>query len=267
MRIVKKVKESQDATSFYFLPVDGGAIPDFKPGQYVSVSIDVPKLDHKQIRQYSLSAAPPAKESSVQTNGYINGHAATNGAHTDVHKAYRITVKRESGLNGYSLSAKSPVHPGHVSNLLHDTYNEGDIVEMSHPAGEFFLDQEQDLEDSGPAPIVLISAGVGLTPVMSMLQTLLKRPDASDRKISWITSRRIKPSIRLRVTSQRSRRSTRAFGRLCSIALHWRMSSRVSTLISPGDRIFWHLTRRHRKSSCLWRIRERGTSCVDRTVL
>ena len=208
MRIVKKVKESEDATSFYFLPVDGGDVPDFKPGQYVSVSIDVPGLGHKQIRQYSLSDAPPARKTSVKLNGYVNGHADTNGytnGHTgtnghhetkdtsetngtpaDLRKPYRITVKRESGLNGQHVSAISacPVHPGYVSNLLHDTQNEGDIVEMSHPAGEFFLDQNLALEDT--APVVLISAGVGLTPLTSMLAHLLSRPNAHDRPISWI---------------------------------------------------------------------------------
>lgn len=178
MRIVKRVKESEDATSFYFSPSDGGDVPDFRPGQYVSVRIDVPELEYKQIRQYSLSDAPPAEGSSNTANGGINGHVKVNERAGD--RAYRITVKRESGLDVHDPEAK--VHPGYVSNLLHDTYNEGDIVEMSNPGGEFFLDQ--DLEDT--APVVLISAGVGLTPLMSMLQTLLKKDNVSQRKISWI---------------------------------------------------------------------------------
>lgn len=190
MKIVKKIKESEDATSFYFKPADGGAIPDYRPGQYVSITIDVPELKYKQIRQYSLSDAPPAK-----TNGHVDGDSETNGvvhdtaskpnnlndgAYSDLRSAYRITVKRESGIDMHHPDAEA--HPGYVSNLLHDRYNEGDVVEMSNPAGEFFLDQ--DLSDS--APVVLISAGVGLTPVMSMLQTLLKMPNAHERKISWI---------------------------------------------------------------------------------
>lgn len=175
MKIVKKIKESDDATSFYFKPADGGEIPDFRPGQYVSLSIDVPQLEHKQIRQYSLSDAPPAEDSAVMTSG-----AQANGIHAPLGRAYRITVKRESGLNIHEPEAE--VHPGYISNLLHDTYQEGDVIDMSHPAGEFFLDQ--DLDDS--APVVLISAGVGLTPLMSMLQTLLKKDNARDRRISWI---------------------------------------------------------------------------------
>jgi len=214
MKIVKKVKESDDATSFYFKPADGGAIPDYRPGQYVSVTIDVPELKYKQIRQYSLSDAPPAKTSGQvdgdnKTNGQVNGDNKTDGwqadyaevnghvpryhhdtaskpnnlndgTYSDLRSAYRITVKRESGIDMHHPDAEA--HPGYVSNLLHDRYNEGDVIEMSNPAGEFFLDQ--DLSDS--APVVLISAGVGLTPVMSMLQTLLKMPNASERKISWI---------------------------------------------------------------------------------
>lgn len=67
---------------------------------------------------------------------------------------YRISVKREVGE-----------HNGLVSNFLHDEVSEGDQVQLYPPAGDFFYQEKQ-------RPVVLISAGVGATPIQSMMQTL-----------------------------------------------------------------------------------------------
>lgn len=69
-------------------------------------------------------------------------------------KTYRISVKREQlGV------------PGKVSNYLHDAVNVGDEVQLYAPAGDFFFVDRQ-------TPTVLISAGVGITPMQGMLETL-----------------------------------------------------------------------------------------------
>lgn len=83
---------------------------------------------------------------------------APNGSH------YRISVKREAN--------------GQVSNLLHDVMQVGDVIKVMPPAGDFMLNTEAQ------APIVLISAGVGQTPMKSMLNQLLKQ--ASVPKITWV---------------------------------------------------------------------------------
>ena len=64
---------------------------------------------------------------------------------------YRITVKREPG--------------GKVSGWLHEGAKVGDILNVAAPAGEFFLTPEKQ-------EVVLLSAGVGLTPMVSMLESL-----------------------------------------------------------------------------------------------
>ena len=152
-RIAKKVKESDEITSFYLEPVDGKSLPSYKPGQYLSVKTTVPKLNYMQPLQYSLSDKP-----------------------TSTH--YRISVKKEAGLP--ATEPEAVVHPGYISNVLHDLRNEGDILSVSHPAGEFFLDPEVDKE----SPVVLLSAGVGLTPMISILNTLLE--NGSTRPISFV---------------------------------------------------------------------------------
>ena len=69
---------------------------------------------------------------------------------------YRISVKRETGeVNGL------------VSCHLHDAVQEGDTLEVMAPAGDFMLDVDAQV------PVVLLSGGVGLTPMLSMLNTLL----------------------------------------------------------------------------------------------
>jgi nitric oxide dioxygenase len=65
---------------------------------------------------------------------------------------YRISVKREA--------------KGKVSSFLHDHLQEGDTVQLVPPAGDFFLDITPD------TPVALISGGVGLTPMLSMLESL-----------------------------------------------------------------------------------------------
>jgi len=187
MKLLRKVNESSEVTSFYWTPHDSKDLPTFKPGQYVSVKVRVPSLDFEQIRQYSLSDAPPSPR--LQANGHVKPALEIDGEYKKVNgsepqqKTYRITVKREAGIN--LEDSKAQQYPGYVSNVLHDVYNEGDILEMAHPAGEFFLDFKSANVTS---PIVLISAGVGLTPMMSILRTLIK--EHSEKPVSWIHAAR-----------------------------------------------------------------------------
>ncbi|RHZ56155.1 uncharacterized protein CDV56_106463 [Aspergillus thermomutatus] len=152
-RVAKKVRESDEIISFYLTPVDGKPLPSFKPGQYISVRVDVPELKYPQARQYSLSDTPRSDY-------------------------YRISVKKESGLNPRAPGAKQ--HPGYVSNILHDVTKEGDLVEVSHPCGDFFLSSTE-----ASHPVVLLSAGVGVTPLMSILNTITDSA-SSQRKIHFV---------------------------------------------------------------------------------
>ncbi|MBB5174026.1 NO-inducible flavohemoprotein [Texcoconibacillus texcoconensis] len=122
-------KESDMITSFYLKPQDANKVATFLPGQYISIKFDIDGETYSHIRQYSLSCAP--------NNEY-----------------YRISVKREAD--------DTDTPDGVVSTFLHDKIQEGDHLEVSAPAGSFFLDTESN------APVALISGGVGLTPMVSM---------------------------------------------------------------------------------------------------
>lgn len=155
-KIANKVKETEEITSFYLAPVDGKPLPSFRPGQYISVQVFVPELNYTQPRQYSLSDKPSPDY-------------------------YRISVKKEAGLNTAEPSA--PAHPGYVSNLLHDTFNKGDTLKVSYPCGDFFLSA---IENASSHPVVLLSAGVGLTPLTSILNTLTSKSASKERNLHFI---------------------------------------------------------------------------------
>ncbi|RDW65194.1 flavohemoprotein [Coleophoma crateriformis] len=151
--VSKKVPESEEVTSFYLKPVDGRPLPMYRPGQYISVRAHVPNFSYLQARQYSLSDA----------------HLGS---------VYRLSVKRDDGL--HIAEGATTTQAGLVSNMLHGL-NVGDRVQVSHPHGDFYLSQaaiDQSL------PVVLISAGVGVTPLMSMLNYLVN--SGSSQPISWI---------------------------------------------------------------------------------
>ncbi|GFF31300.1 flavohemoprotein [Aspergillus udagawae] len=151
-RVARKVRESDEITSFYLRPVDGKPLPSYKPGQYISVRVDVLRLKYPQARQSSLSDAPRSDY-------------------------YRIGVK-ECGLNPWAPGAKR--HPGYVSNVLHDVTKEGDVVEGSHPCGDFLLSSTEAAH-----PILLRSAGVGVTPLISILNTITNSP-SNQRRVHFI---------------------------------------------------------------------------------
>uniref|UniRef100_E1T7R6 Flavohemoprotein n=1 Tax=Burkholderia sp. (strain CCGE1003) TaxID=640512 RepID=E1T7R6_BURSG len=144
-KVARKQVESDEITSFYLTPADGAAACGFEPGQYVSVTRFVDKLGVDQPRQYSLSDAPHGKW-------------------------LRISVKREDG--------REDAAPGHVSNLLHADVEEGTVVHVSAPMGDFTLERKKS------TPVVLMSGGVGVTPMISMLSTLLA--DGSERSVSFV---------------------------------------------------------------------------------
>src|SRR6185436_5024467 len=57
-RVTKLVRETADTQSVYFAPEDGRALPQFLPGQYVTLSLRMPGEVKPIIRCYSLSHAP-----------------------------------------------------------------------------------------------------------------------------------------------------------------------------------------------------------------
>ncbi|WP_312948486.1 NO-inducible flavohemoprotein [Agrobacterium sp.] len=128
LTIAEKLAESEIVTSFILRPTDGGKVIRHRPGQYLTFKLVVNGNEVK--RNYSISCGP--------NDEY-----------------YRISVKREANGDG-------------GSRYLHDEAHVGTILEVTPPAGDFFLPDEPS------RPVVLLSGGVGLTPMVSMLEAIAK---------------------------------------------------------------------------------------------
>jgi nitric oxide dioxygenase len=107
--------------------------------------MEIPGEHNTHIRQYSLSSAPGKPY-------------------------YRISVKREDAVGSRPA--------GKVSVYLHEHVQEGDVLLVSAPAGDFTLDR------TDRRPVVLISGGVGLTPMVSMLASLVET--APNRPVTFV---------------------------------------------------------------------------------
>jgi len=139
-RIVERRVENKEGSirSFYLAPHDGGKLPTFQPGQFLTFELAIPNQPAPVIRCYSLSDSPVNRD------------------------RYRISIKKLP-----PPPKAEPGTPGGLSsNYFHDVLREGDVVDVMAPNGGFHLDTQSD------RPVVLIAGGVGLTPVFSMLKWL-----------------------------------------------------------------------------------------------
>ncbi|WP_171046283.1 NO-inducible flavohemoprotein [Lentibacillus cibarius] len=131
----EKIQETDDVISLCLKAKDGKPLAPYKAGQYLTIKVDIAGEPYTHMRQYSLSG--------------VSGK-----------DFYKISVKRETGDGN--------VPDGVVSSYLHDEVKEGDTLEFSAPAGDFTIASEDE-------PIVLLSGGIGLTPVVGMLETLAEQ--------------------------------------------------------------------------------------------
>jgi MOSC domain-containing protein YiiM len=150
MRVVNIHKESDNVTSFVLAPIDGIPLPLFQAGQFVVLRLFVdPDGDPDK---------DPGKPPVLRSYSLSDLPAADH---------FRISVKNE--LNGIG------------SSFLCNRTQEGDLLDVSAPRGSFTLRPSQ-------SPVVLLSAGVGATPVMSMLHALAAERSQQEvcRRIAFI---------------------------------------------------------------------------------
>ncbi|WP_296202275.1 FAD-binding oxidoreductase [Psychrobacter sp. UBA3962] len=148
-KVVKKEITGSDIAAFTVQPEDNSFDVSrlaLTAGQYITVKTDPEDSDHIALRHYSLC--------SVDTNEGI-----------------QFAVRRDN----------KNAHRGLVSNHLHDNVEVGDSLLLSAPAGDFELNKS--LIEQNDIPLVLISAGVGVTPVLSMLEAQVRANP--QRPIIW----------------------------------------------------------------------------------
>ena len=146
-QVAKKDRESADVHSFYLTPHDGKPLPPFHPGQFLTFQLKIPDQPKPVIRCYSLSDSPN---------------------HPD---RYRVSIKR---VQPPRETPDAP--PGLSSSFFNDSLREGDILDVKAPSGHFYLDPGKD------SAAVLIGGGIGITPVLSMLNTIC---ESDSKRETW----------------------------------------------------------------------------------
>lgn len=134
MEVLKVVNESRDTKSYYLSDPNQQALPTFFPGQYLMLR---PALagQYQTTRCYSISVAPNTR-------------------------LWRVTVKRQHSDKPLRPDRKS----GGLSTWLHENIRDGDCLLVGGPSGHFYLAKENT------NPLVLLAAGVGITPMASIVQ-------------------------------------------------------------------------------------------------
>ena len=135
--IHRRVDEADGITSFYLRPYDGKPVPRYLPGQHLTFRLQIPGKPKPVVRCYSLSDAP------IHEN------------------QYRVSIKRLGAPPG-----SDGIPDGVGSCFFHDMLEVDRIVDVKAPGGNFYL----DMTDRRPA--VLIAGGIGLTPMLSMANTI-----------------------------------------------------------------------------------------------
>lgn len=132
LTVTAKRPESSDVLSFEFEDDAGEALPTYQAGQFLTLRFELPSSG-RVTRTYTITGRSSSGE------------------------GYAIAVKRERG------GATRP--PGLASNFLHEVIKPGDRVEALPPRGKFAV-------RSSTQPVVLLSAGIGITPMLAMLEQL-----------------------------------------------------------------------------------------------
>jgi ferredoxin-NADP reductase len=137
-------RETVDSATLVIKPGWGFSF-DYEPGQYVGIGV---LIDGRwRWRSYSLTSSPVTGATAPATSSRTT-------------RTITITVKAmpEGFLSSHLVGGLSP----------------GTVVRLAAPQGNFVM------PDPAPASVLFLTAGSGITPVMSMLRTLARREQVGD---------------------------------------------------------------------------------------
>jgi ferredoxin-NADP reductase/ferredoxin len=136
LRVSAVVDETADVKSLFLTSPDGRPLPRFIPGQYLTLSLPAGPGGDEVVRCYSLSDRPRPEY-------------------------YRLSIRRQD-----APTEPLDIPAGVASCWLHRHARVGMTIECEAPKGAFFYNPGE------PRPAVLIGAGVGVTPLVSMLEAV-----------------------------------------------------------------------------------------------
>lgn len=148
-RVSELCREADGVLGIHFEPLDDVELPDYRPGQHIEMKLDggdgIPIS-----RAYSL----------------------TGPAVVPHRRRYSIAVRHQKGQ-----SADGTPFEGRMSGFLHRRLRVGDVVSLRSPSGGWVLPRQS------PQPLLLFAGGIGITPFLSLLESL---PDGADGPDIWL---------------------------------------------------------------------------------
>ncbi|HDR1022543.1 TPA: NO-inducible flavohemoprotein [Pasteurella multocida] len=152
---------------------DAAAWEGYKPFKVVAKR---PVSD--QITEFTVQADFPLPQ--LKAGQYITVRVQPEGEVNTAWRHYSVCSTQTNGGLKFAVKREGAGETkGLVSHYLHDNVQVGDSLDFTAPAGDFLLEQNEK-------PLVLISGGVGITPLLAMLEEQVKQNP--QREICWIHS-------------------------------------------------------------------------------
>ena len=160
------------------LPGNAGLAPVLPevawPGFRSLKVVDVVK-ESDDVTSLLLAANGPPRLTRPAAGSFVVLRLPAGAGGGALSRSYSLSNIGEEGL--YRVSVK--LGSGEGSRYIHDSVRTGDLLDVSAPRGTFNLRADRQ-------PIVFVSAGIGVTPVLGMLHALVADRSAADRDVYWI---------------------------------------------------------------------------------
>ncbi len=149
------------------------AWPGFRPLRVASIH-----PENRDVFSLELEAGAAGEMATKAPGQFITLRLPVETGSSPILRSYSLTATADP--RHYPISIKQELH-GVAGRYLHEHIQVGDTIEVAAPRGDFVL-------RAGARPVVLISAGIGVTPVLAMLRALTNQ--ASTRSVWWLYSAR-----------------------------------------------------------------------------
>lgn len=148
--------EAEGVVTIDLVTLDGSLLPDYLPGQHITLAIDTDR-------------SPPL----------TRAYSLTSAARVEDRTHYCIAVRYQRGVDEAGQEIQ-----GHMSHYLHHQAKVGEQVHVGTPGGTFVLPLVL------PQPIVIFAAGIGITPFLGYLETLLNQAEMPDIWLHYVNRNR-----------------------------------------------------------------------------
>lgn len=149
------------------------AWPGFRPLRVASV-----RAESRDVFSLELEAAAESEVAAKAPGQFITLRLPVNTDAPPILRSYSLTAT--SDPRRYPISVKQELH-GAAGRYMREHIKVGDTIDVAAPRGDFVL-------RAGARPVVFVSAGIGVTPVLAMLRALVN--EASTRPVWWLYSAR-----------------------------------------------------------------------------